>query len=144
LFAKISLHQSSIDVLEKYIDAGIDGISAINTVKALAISIKALSPVLSNIFGGLSGPCIKPLALAVVYEIYREFPDIPIIGVGGIQSPEDAVEMILAGAYAVGIGSAIVRKDLEIFMEITRGIGQFMLDNGFKSIRELIGYIHRR
>jgi len=144
VFAKISLHQSKLEVLEKYVDAGLDGISAINTVKGLVVNIDTLSPILSNILGGLSGPCIKPIALAVVYEIYREFPDIPIIGVGGIQSSEDAVEMILAGASAVGIGSAIVRKDLKIFMEITRGLKRFMLDKGFKSIREFIGYIHRR
>ncbi len=144
IFAKISLHQSQKNLLEKYINAGLDGITAINALKGLAISIEALSPILSNVIGGLSGPCIKPVALAIVYEIHREFPDIPIIGVGGIQSPEDAIEMILVGASAVGIGSAIVRKDLKIFMEIIDGIERFLLDNGFKSVKELIGYINRR
>lgn len=144
ILAKISLNHSNKNIVERYISAGIDGITAINTVKALAIDVNALSPVLSNVVGGLSGPCLKPIALAVVYEIYREFPDIPIIGMGGILTAEDAVEMILAGASAIGIGSAIVRRDLEIFMEITNGIQKFMQENGFKSIKELTGYIHRR
>lgn len=144
VLAKVSLNQSSINIIEKYISAGVDGITAINTVKALAIDIDALSPILSNILGGLSGPCLKPVALAVVYEIYRQFPYIPIIGVGGIQTAVDAVEMILAGASAVGIGSSIVRRDLEIFREITSGVERFMRENNFKSVKELIGYIHRR
>ncbi|MEM3644200.1 MAG: dihydroorotate dehydrogenase [Nitrososphaerota archaeon] len=144
LLVKISLFHSNKDIIEKFISAGLDGITAINTLKALAIDINSLSPVLSNILGGLSGPCIKPVTLAVIYEIYREFPDIPIIGVGGVEKAEDAIEMILAGASAVGIGSAIVRRDLEVFTEVTRGIERFMLENGFKSIKELIGYIHRR
>lgn len=144
VFAKISLHQSRRNLIEKYIDAGLDGITAINALKGLAINIETLSPILSNVIGGLSGPCIKPVALAVVYEIHREFPDIPIIGVGGIESPEDAIEMILVGASAVGIGSAIVKKDLKVFTEITHGIERFLLENGFKSVKELIGYINRR
>ena len=144
VLAKISIYQSQRNIMERYVDAGVDGVTAINAVKALAINIEALSPILSSILGGLSGPCIKPITLGVIYEIHKEFPDLPIIGVGGVHSPEDAIEMILAGSSAVGIGSAIAKNDLEIFTKIVRVLEEFMLEKGFKSVRELRGLIHRR
>lgn len=144
VFAKISIHQARSDIISRYLDSGADGVTAINTVRAAAICTESMTPILSNIFGGLSGPCIRPIAVAAIYEIRREFPDIPIIGVGGVDGWRAALELILAGANAVGVGSAIARKDLEIFVEIIEGLRKFLAEKGFKSIKELVGYAQRQ
>ena len=142
VFAKISIFQAQHKILEKFIGSGIDGITAINTIRALAIHVDSMKPILSNIFGGLSGPCIRPIALAAVYQIYREFPDIPIIGIGGVEDWRSALEFILAGASAVGIGSGIVKRDLGIFGDVVEGLKAFLKSRGIKSIRKLVGYAH--
>ncbi|RLG03549.1 MAG: dihydroorotate dehydrogenase [Thaumarchaeota archaeon] len=143
VFAKISIFQARREIIERYLDSGIDGVAAINTVRAMAISVESLTPILSNEVGGLSGPCIKPIALAAIYELHKEFPDIPLIGVGGVDSWKSGLEFILAGATAIGIGSAIAKKDLKIFEETVDGLKRFLSMRGFKSIRELIGYAHK-
>lgn len=143
VFAKISIFQARREIIQRYLDSGADGITALNTVRAMAISVDSLTPILSNVVGGLSGPCIRPIALAAIYEIRKEFPDIPLIGVGGVDSWRSGLEFILAGASAIGIGSAIARKDLKIFGEIIDGLTRFLSERGFKSIRELIGYVHK-
>ena len=102
-------------------EAGADAVTAINTVKALAIDIELQRPILSATFGGLSGPAIKPIALRAVYEIYKAV-EIPVIGVGGIKNWRDAIEFHLAGATATQIGTAIYLKGTRIFKEITEGI----------------------
>lgn len=145
VFVKISPETPNyISFVEKCIEAGVDGVTAINTIKALAVDVNAKKPILSNVFGGLSGKCIKPIALRVVYEIHESFRDIPIIGVGGIYDWRDAVEFILAGATAIGLGSAIAERDVYVFKEVCEGISQYLVRNGLKSIKELIGFIHRR
>ncbi|MEM1743238.1 MAG: dihydroorotate dehydrogenase [Nitrososphaerota archaeon] len=141
--AKLSASHAKKNFIEKYIDAGIDIIAAINTLRAMVVNIDSMTPVLSNIVGGLSGPCIRPIALAVIYDIHREFPDIPLIGVGGVEDWMSAVEMILVGASAVGIGSAIAKKGLSIFKEIVKGLEKYMEEKGFRSVKDLTGYIHR-
>lgn len=143
VFAKISIHQARPDVVSRYLGSGADGITAINTIRAAAISPESMTPILSNIFGGLSGPCIRPITVAVVYEIRREFPDAPIIGMGGVDGWRAALELILAGANAVGVGSAIARRDLDIFGEIIEGLRRFLTGKDFKSIKELVGYAQR-
>jgi len=143
VFAKISIFQARPEIIQRYLDSGADGITAINTIRAMAISVDSLTPILSNVVGGLSGPCIRPIALAAIYEIHKEFPGIPLIGVGGVDSWRSGLEFILAGASAIGIGSAIAKKDLKIFGEIIDGITRFLSERGFKSIRELIGYVHK-
>ncbi|MEM2988852.1 MAG: DUF561 domain-containing protein, partial [Candidatus Bathyarchaeia archaeon] len=90
----------------------------------------------------LSGPAIKPIALRCVYEIRRAV-DLPIIGCGGILDWADAVEFLMAGANALGIGSAIYYRDLSVFGEILEGIERFMQENGYRSVKELIGLAHR-
>jgi dihydroorotate dehydrogenase (NAD+) catalytic subunit len=94
------------------IDSGIDAITAINTVRAMAIDVETQRPILSNKFGGLSGTPIKPIALRCVYEISSKY-DIPIIGCGGISTWEDAIEFFLAGASAIQLGSAIGPQHLQ-------------------------------
>jgi len=122
-------------------EAGASGIVAINTVKAMAISVEARRPILSNQTGGLSGPAIKPVGLRCVFELHKVL-EIPIIGVGGIDSWRDAAEYIMAGAVAVQIGSAVGRKGLGVFAEVCNGLTEFMAANGFSEIEEMVGVAH--
>jgi dihydroorotate dehydrogenase (NAD+) catalytic subunit len=123
--------------------AGGDGIVAINTVKAIAISVEFRRPVLSNISGGLSGPAVKPIGLRSVYDLYSKV-SIPIIGVGGIDDWRDAMEYIMAGARAVQVGSAIGRKGLRVFEDVKTGMRVYMEANGVKSISDLVGVANER
>ena len=115
-----------------------DALVLINTVRAMAIDINARMPVLTNVYGGLSGNAIKPVGLRLVYEIKKEL-DCNIIGVGGIGNASDAIEYIMAGASAVQIGTALWKKGRGIFDEINQGISGFMKDSGIGSIGEMIG-----
>ncbi len=121
---------------------GADAIVAINTVKAMAIDIHSGYPVLGNRFGGLSGKAVKPVAIKCVYDLYSAL-EIPIIGVGGISTWEDAVEMMMAGASAVQIGSAVY-DDINVFSGIADGIDEFINEKGYKNSAELVGLAHRR
>jgi len=143
IFVKLSVHHDYVKLAEACLDAGASGFTAINAVRGMAIDIYARKPVLSNVYGGYSGPAIRPIAVRVVYELYEAFPEVPIIGVGGVDGWESALEFILAGASAVGIGSAIARKDLRLFEEIVKGLEEYMEREGFGSIGELVGLAHR-
>lgn len=123
--------------------AGADAITAINTLRAMSIDIHVRLPVLSARIGGLSGPAIKPVAVRCVYEL-AEKVKLPIIGVGGISNWEDAVEFFLAGASAVQIGTAILRKDLRVFSEVVEGLSTYLKENGFTSVSELVGIAHSK
>ena len=125
------------------VEAGADALTAINTVRSMAIDIGTSSPVLSNTFGGLSGPAIKPIALRCVYELYKKLK-IPIIGCGGITDWRDAVEFLLAGASAVQIGTAIAIKNLNVFHDINRGIDEYLLKKGFRSVKQIVGLSHQK
>jgi len=116
-------------------NGGADGITAINTLKALAIDIDIEKPILKNVYGGLSGRCIKPVALRCVYDIYRNVK-VPVVGVGGISSPEDAIEFIMCGASLVGIGSAA--RDLNVFKNVSEGIENFLKKKNY-TLEEIIG-----
>jgi dihydroorotate dehydrogenase (NAD+) catalytic subunit len=143
IFAKIGLMDNLKDVAIMAEKAGADAITAINTIKAMAINIHSFKPILSNIFGGLSGPAIHPIAIRCVYELY-ETVKIPIIGVGGIENWIDAIEFFLAGASAIQIGSAIAIKGIEIFKEIINGLEEYLEKNGFKKIDEIVGLAHKK
>lgn len=119
-------------------DAGADAITAINTIRAMAINIETLMPVLSNRIGGLSGKSIKPVSIRCVYEISKNL-GIPVIGCGGIFTWEDAVEFMLAGASAVQLGSVIGYKGVSAFSNITRGIKRYLERKGLKNATEIIG-----
>ncbi|MFQ6025831.1 MAG: dihydroorotate dehydrogenase, partial [Nitrosopumilaceae archaeon] len=107
LIAKVGLGSTNyLDTVKAACESGVDAITAINTIRAMAIDVETKMPTLSNKIGGLSGPAIKPIALRCVYEISTEF-DIPIIGCGGVSNWEDVIEFFLAGASAVQIGSAV-------------------------------------
>ncbi|RLF04540.1 MAG: dihydroorotate dehydrogenase [Thermoprotei archaeon] len=141
LFVKLSAHGDVVRVASRVLGAGADGLVAINTLKGMAIDVWARKPVLGGIYGGLSGPAIHPVAVRVVYELYEEFPGIPIVGVGGVESWEDAVELMLAGASAVGIASAL-RRGFEVISRVLEGLKEYLRCEGFKSVRELVGLAH--
>jgi len=120
------------------IESGIDAITAINTVRAMAIDVETQRPILSNKFGGLSGTPIKPIALRCVYEISSKY-DIPIIGCGGISNWEDAIEFFLAGASAIQLGSAVGDNWISIFDDINKGILQYMKKKNFSTLQDMVG-----
>ena len=142
LFVKLSPNIGDIGRIASVCeDAGADGITAINTLRAMKIDLELKRPILSARYGGLSGPAIHPLAVRCIYEIY-EAVSIPIIGMGGVTGWEDAVELILAGASAVGIGTAISTQGLEIFRLVAEGIKGYMESHGFKGVEEMVGVAH--
>ncbi len=144
IFVKISAHTMNLPKIADIIfSSGADGIVAINTLRAIAIDIWSRKPILGGIYGGLSGPAIKPVALRCVYELYNSFPDKIIIGVGGISSWMDAIEFFLAGASAVQIGTAIAFHDLNIFNSLAIGVSKYLEKEGFSSIKEIIGLAHK-
>ena len=143
VFAKITPNVSDVvTIARSAVKAGADAIVAINTVKAMSIDIDAMKPVLANTSGGLSGPAIKPIALKIVYDLYENI-NVPIVGVGGIQSWKDALEYFLAGATAVQIGSAIVWKGLGVFEDILLGLRKYMIEKKFSSLEEIVGRCHK-
>lgn len=123
-------------------DAGADGITAINTLRAMVIDIETGMPILSNKIGGLSGKPIKPLTIRCVYEITKRI-EIPVIASGGIFNWKDAVEAMLAGASAVQLGSVIATEGLSSFYTICKGIQTYLKRKNAKNVMEIIGLAHK-
>ncbi len=135
---KLSPNVTDIVVMAKAVEAaGADAVSLINTLLGMEIDIHRFRPVLGNITGGLSGPCVKPVAVRMVWQVAQAVR-IPIIGMGGIASAEDAVEFFLAGASAVAVGTANF-TDPEITMKICDGLDTYLAEHGFSSIEEIVG-----
>jgi len=118
-------------------EGGADALSMINTLMGMAIDVEHRRPVLANIFGGLSGPAIKPVALRMIYQVHREM-DIPILGGGGIMNARDALEFILAGASAVSIGTGNFVNPRAAF-DVLKGIQDYMQVYGVQRIADLVG-----
>ena len=141
LIVKLSPNVTDIATIAKTAeDAGADAVSLINTLTGMAIDIRTGKPKLANIVGGLSGPAIRPVAVKMVYECYRKIK-IPIIGMGGIISPDDVIEFMLAGATAVAIGTGNFINP-QITMDILKGLKSFLKSQNKNSIRELTGGVH--
>ena len=144
VIVKLSPNVTSIaDLGEAAAKAGADALTAVNTVKAMAIDAETAMPVLSNRVGGLSGPAVKPIALRCVYDIFERVK-LPIIGCGGITNWRDAVEFLLAGASAVQIGTAIAMKGPNVFRTVTHGLNTYLKRKGTESVKEIVGLSHRR
>lgn len=143
LIAKLTPNVADIaQVAKECQEAGADAICAINTVgPGMVIDIKAKKPVLGNKKGGVSGPGIKPVAIRCVYDIY-EAVKIPIIGMGGVTTWQDAVEMMMAGATLVGVGSAVYLKGYKVYEEIKQGLSDYMEKEKISNLKELIGVAH--
>ena len=122
-------------------EAGADAISLINTLKGMAIDVAARRPLLGNLFGGLSGPAIKPVALYMVYQVAGAV-DVPVVGCGGIASASDALEFIMAGATAIQVGTANLTSP-QAALSVLEGIEEFMRDNGIEDINALVGTARR-
>jgi len=138
LIVKLSPNVTDIAGIAQAVEAeGADCISLINTLLAMAIDIRTMKPLLSNTFGGLSGPAVKPVALRMVWQVASAIK-IPVVGMGGISCWQDAVEFILAGASAVAIGTANFVNPL-VIPEIHAGLTQYMMDQGVKTVGELVG-----
>ncbi len=143
VFAKLTPNTASIASLAKAAErGGADAVVAINTLKAMAISPEAGIPILANKYGGLSGAAIRPVGVRCVYEIYESIK-IPIIGVGGISTGRDALEYIMAGARAVQIGTGVWTDGPEVFGRVTRELLRFMENNGYETIKEMVGVANR-
>jgi len=121
---------------------GADAITAINTVTAMVIDIDARKPILANKIGGMSGPALKPIAVRCVYDIYGTVK-IPIIGTGGVTYGKDVLEMIMAGATGVGIGSGFYYRGLDIFKKVCKEMQNWMKKNKVKSLDEIRGCAHK-
>jgi dihydroorotate dehydrogenase (NAD+) catalytic subunit len=141
LITKLSPNQTDIrENARRCIEAGSDALAVINTIMGMAIDITERRPVIGNVQGGLSGPAIKPIALLKVHQVYEvAHPHrVPIIGQGGITSANDALEFIIAGATAVGVGTALFYDPMAA-KRINEGLAAYLGANGLASVTELIG-----
>ena len=141
IITKLSPNQADIKLNAKLcIEAGTDALAVINTISGLAIDIDKKELILGNRAGGLSGPAIKPIALKKVYDVYQvsKKHGVPIMGQGGISSPEDAIEFILAGATTVGVGTALFFDPL-ICNKINQGLETYLRANSLSSLDDLVG-----
>ena len=143
VLVKLSPNVADIAAIARAVEAaGADGIGAINTLAGMIIDLHARRPILANRTGGLSGPAIRPLAVRCVYDIYQAVR-VPIVGIGGVSSGRDAVEMIMAGAAAVGVGSAVYGQGPELFGRINQEMVQWMAELGYHRVDEMRGAAHR-
>ena len=141
LIVKLSPNVTDIVSIAKSVEyAGADSVSLVNTFLAMKIDIKTKKPLLGNIFGGLSGAAIMPIALRMVYQVYKAI-NIPIVGMGGIQKYEYALEFIMAGASVISIGSGIFSNPL-LPIEIIKQINNYLAENNINNIKDLIGVAH--
>lgn len=141
LITKLSPNQTNIaDNAQRCIDAGTDAFAVINTLMGMAIDIEQRTAILGNTQGGLSGPAIKPIALLKVHQVYQVCREhnIPIIGQGGILTAEDALQFIIAGASAVGIGTALFYDPL-VCLKINSGIGEYLTRHDLTEVSQLVG-----
>ena len=142
VFVKISPNLTNIVEIAKSAEKGnADAIVAINTVKAMKIDLELEMPVLANKIGGYSGKAIKPIGVRCVYDISKNV-NIPVIGVGGITTGEDALEYIMAGASAVQIGSGVYYRGIDIFKKVCSEMESWMKNHSYNSLSELIGVAH--
>ncbi len=129
-----------VEVATAAVEAGADALTIANTVPAMAIDPNSRRPILSNVTGGLSGPAVHPIAVRLVHLVHRALPETPIIGLGGVMDWDDAAELILAGATAVGLGTALF-ADPRTPVAITRRLSRWLDTQRLASIKDLIGAV---
>ena len=140
LIIKLSPNVTDIAEIARAAEAGgADVISLINTLLGMRIDVKTRRPVLHNNMGGLSGPCVKPVAVRMVYQV-RQAVKLPIIGMGGIATGEDAIEFLLAGANAVAVGTAGI-VDPYAWIRVRNGIEQYLDNHGIASVNDIVGMV---
>jgi dihydroorotate dehydrogenase (NAD+) catalytic subunit len=134
---------SVTQIAHAVIEAGADALCAINTMPGLILDIESGQPILANTSGGISGPALKPIALKCVYDLHRAFPHVPLIGTGGVTNGRDALEMIMAGATLVGIGSAIYYRGPNAICDIRAEFNEWLHAHNVSNPAELRGRAHR-
>ncbi|RRD39010.1 dihydroorotate dehydrogenase [Leptotrichia sp. OH3620_COT-345] len=141
LMVKLSPNVTNIVEIAKIAESeGADGISMINTLLGMSIDVKTRKAVLGNIYGGLSGPAVKPIALRMIHQVSQTV-SIPILGMGGISNTEDAIEFFLAGASAISLGTAFFPNPM-VALEVIEGLEEYCKNEKLNNISEIIGYAH--
>lgn len=139
VFVKLSPNVTDItEVAKAAQNGGADAITAVNTILGMALDVESGYPVLGGVLGGLSGAALHPIAVRAVHQI-KHAVNIPVIGVGGVQNWRDAVELMMVGASAVQIGSAVTSQGLDIFRNVTMGLSKFLERKGVGSVRDIVG-----
>jgi dihydroorotate dehydrogenase (NAD+) catalytic subunit len=129
-------------IAQGVVDSGADALALINTVLGMVINLDTMKPHLGGKTGGLSGPAIRPIAVRAIYQVHSALPSVPILGMGGVASGRDALELILAGASGVSVGTASFGNPTAI-ISIQRELAQLLQARGFTSVQQAIGYAHR-
>ena len=143
IIAKLSPDVTDIVAIAKaVIDAGVDGLALINTLLGMVIDTNSLKPKLAGKTGGLSGPAIRPVAVRAIYQVHQAFPNIPIVGMGGVATGRDAFELVLAGASAVSIGTASFGNPTAA-LQVKNELADLLTQKGFNDFRDAIGFAHR-
>ncbi len=133
-----------VQIAEAVLRAGADMLTASNTMPGMVIDVEARRPVLSNLTGGVSGAALRPIAVRMVYELYAAFPGVPIIGTGGVLHGRDAVEMVMAGATAVGLATVAHRHGAAGLRRVLTELDEWMTAHGVRSLDEIRGAAHAR
>ena len=131
-----------VSIAKGVVDAGADGLALINTVLSMVINLETMRPHLAGKTGGLSGPAIRPIAVRAIYQVHEALPNVPILGMGGVSSGRDALELILAGAKGVSIGTASF-GDPAAIITIQNELIELLKARGFTSVAQAVGYAHR-
>ena len=143
VFAKLSPDVTDITAIARAcVSAGADGLSVINTLLGMVIDTDTMRPALAGVTGGLSGPAIRPVAVRCVWQIRQALPDIPILGMGGIRTGLDALELVLAGANAVSVGTAVF-GDPSAPIRVLDELARALVDRGFHRFSDAVGFAHR-
>ena len=143
ILAKLTPDVTNIAAVAKSVaDAGADGVALINTVLGMVINLDTMKPHLGGKTGGLSGPAIRPVAVRAIYQVREALPNLPILGMGGVASGRDALEMILAGASGVSVGTASFGNPTAI-ISIQNELRELLAQRGFTSLSQAVSYAHR-
>ena len=143
IIAKLSPDVTDLPAIARgVVDAGADGLALINTVLGMVINIDSMKPHLGGKTGGLSGPAIKPVAVRAIYQVHAALPKVPILGMGGVASGRDALELILAGASGVSVGTASFGNPSAL-IDIQNELRDLLAARGFGTMEQAIGYAHR-
>jgi dihydroorotate dehydrogenase (NAD+) catalytic subunit len=144
VFAKLSADVTDVvAVAGACVAAGADGLSMINTLLGMSIDTATLRPALAGVTGGLSGPAIRPVAVRCIWQVHEAFPDVPIIGMGGVRTGRDALELMLAGAATVSVGTAIFH-DPSACPRIVRELEEELASRGIERAADVVGLAHER
>jgi dihydroorotate dehydrogenase (NAD+) catalytic subunit len=143
IIAKLSPDVTNLPEIAKgVVDAGADALALINTVLGMVINLETMKPHLGGKTGGLSGPAIKPIAVRAIYQVHAAMPHVPILGMGGVSSGRDALELILAGASAISVGTASFGNPTAL-ITIQNELRELLAARGFATMQQAVGYAHR-